>query len=193
MNDKDRRAPSHRTRAPRVAKPLDAAALSELALAYAARFATTRVRLSRYLDRKLKERGWQGETPPDRDGLVARLAALGYVDDRSWAAAKVRDLSARGFGAGRVRGALAAAGVDAEDREAVAMSDAGAAWAAALLLARRRRFGPFAREPDAGPDRRRREIAAMVRAGHDPGLARRLLASRDEAEAEALVAAMSED
>lgn len=193
MNDKDRRASPHRTRAPRQPKPLDAPALSELALAYAARFATTRARLSRYLDRKLKERGWQGEVPPDRDGLVERLTALGYVDDRGWAAAKARDLSARGFGAGRVRGALAAAGVDAEDRTAVETGDVGAAWAAALLLAKRRRFGPFAREPAAGPDRRRREIAAMARAGHDPGLARRLLATRDEAEAEALVTAMSED
>jgi regulatory protein len=200
MTDKDRRAPKvHQPRQPR---PLEAASLSELALGYAARFATTEVRLGRYLQRKLRERGWVGEGEPDIAALVTRLAGLGYVDDRAWAAAKARDLGGRGFGARRVRGALAAAGVGREDRAAATGEDdsdsiAAAAWGAALVFARRRRFGPFAREPTASPGaadpaRQRRELAAMVRAGHDPQLARRLLAARDPAEAEALAEAMAE-
>ena len=46
-----RRAPSDRT-----GKPLDAARLDELALAYVARFATSRAKLLRYLARKVRDR-----------------------------------------------------------------------------------------------------------------------------------------
>uniref|UniRef100_UPI0013DC75E8 RecX family transcriptional regulator n=1 Tax=Sandarakinorhabdus rubra TaxID=2672568 RepID=UPI0013DC75E8 len=100
----------------RPAAPLDAASLNELALAYAARFATTRVKLRRYLARKLKERGWAGEGPADPDTLAERLVALGYVDDAAFAAMKDRVMTARGLGRRRVTQALAAAGVAPEDR-----------------------------------------------------------------------------
>ena len=40
--------------------PLDAAALERLALRYVERFATTRGRLTDYLTRKIRERGWEG-------------------------------------------------------------------------------------------------------------------------------------
>ncbi|HKR24262.1 MAG TPA: RecX family transcriptional regulator, partial [Allosphingosinicella sp.] len=50
------------------------------------------------------------------------------------------------------------------------------AWAAALRFAERRRIGPFAA---AEPDRAGREkaLAAMLRAGHPPALAKRLIAA----------------
>ena len=65
---------SPRTRRP--APPLDEDALQALALRYAARFATSRAKLSAYLARKLAERGWGGDAPPDPDALIARLADL---------------------------------------------------------------------------------------------------------------------
>ena len=46
----NRRTPSDRSK-----KPLDASRLDELALAYVARFATSRAKLLRYLGRKLRE------------------------------------------------------------------------------------------------------------------------------------------
>ena len=39
------------------------------------------MKLERYLVRKLRERGWAGESAPDAAGLALRMAALGYVDD----------------------------------------------------------------------------------------------------------------
>ncbi len=169
---------------PREPRPIDAAQLQELALGYAARYATTAVKLRRYLDRKLRERLWTPADPPDLDGLVTRLIDLGYVNDRVYAASKNRDLAARGFGAGRVRGALAAAGVSRDDVAAVlAPDDAAPAspYEPAIAFARRRRFGPFAREGTAAdPARRNRELAAMARAGHGFDVARRVLMARDE-------------
>ena len=175
--------------APRAPRPIDAAQLQELAVSYAARYATTAAKLRRYLERKLNERVWTPADPPDVVGLVSQIIALGYVNDRAYAASKQRDLTARGFGAGRVRGALSAAGVSRDDVSAVLTPEDGEAadpYAAAVAFARRRRFGPFAREGAADPARRNREMAAMARAGHDFGVARRVLMAADEAAAMAL-------
>ena len=96
-------------REPRAPKPIDAAHLQDMAVGYAAKYATTAAKLRRYLQRKLGERGWSGAELPDVEGLVERICGLGYVDDRAFAASKMRDLTARGFGVRRVKGALAAA------------------------------------------------------------------------------------
>ena len=155
----------------RKSKPLNAERLHELALFYVGKFATTRSKLSAYLNRKLRERGWEGDAAPDVDRLVERLAASGLVDDALYALSKSRSLSERGYGAARVRQSLRAAGVDEEDGAAAHELAADEAASAALRFARRRRIGPFA---DAVPDRagRERALAAMVRAGHGFDLAK---------------------
>lgn len=177
---------------PREPRPLDAAQFQELALGYAARYATTAAKLRRYLARKLQERQWTPSDPPDIEALVARITGLGYVDDRAYATLKARELGARGFGQRRVRATLSAAGVSRDDSAAVLDPDDEAApespYVAAIAFARRRRFGPFARDgAGADPARRNRELAAMARAGHDFDVARRVVAAPDEAAAEALL------
>lgn len=161
-------------RAPRDLPPLDRAALERLAITYVGRYATTRARLRTYLARKLRERGWDGEDAPPLDALVERCAVLGYVDDRQFASARAASLGRRGFGARRVGEALRAAGIDEPDA-APAQAEAGqAAWTTALAFARRRRIGPFAAEA-SDRDGRRRALAAMLRAGHPPDIARRVV------------------
>lgn len=163
-------------RAAKKARPLDETALRDLALSYVARFATTGAKLENYLARKLRERG----VAEDGDGrqldldvpaLVARLVELGYVDDEVYARSKSRDLTARGYGARRVDQALYAAGVDEQVRGDNAPGEAESRRAA-VLLAKKRRFGPFGSEPDPVADRatlhklREKQVAAMLRAGH---------------------------
>ena len=75
----------------KVKPPLDKAGLEQTALFYAGRYATSRARLKAYLLRKLRERGWDGAEPPPLEALVERLAGLGYVDDRAFAAARAAD------------------------------------------------------------------------------------------------------
>jgi regulatory protein len=161
--------PRHHPRKPR--PPVDAERLNELALAYVGRYATTRAKLAAYLGRKLRERGWEGDGEPPVERLVARFAETGLVDDASYALSKSRSLAERGFGAGRLRQTLRAAGVQAEDAAAAEELAGEAAAEAALRFARRRRIGPFA---VTIPDRKEREkaLAAMVRAGHGFDLAR---------------------
>ena len=145
--------------------------MHELALFYVGRFATTRAKLATYLNRKLRERGWEGDAPAEVEKLVERLAASGLVDDALYAQSKARSLTERGYGAERVRQSLRAAGIDETDgAEAQQLAAEGAADAA-LRFARRRRIGPYA---ETAPDRAGREkaLGAMVRAGHGFELAR---------------------
>lgn len=169
-----RRVTDSRERKPRTA--LDRATLDRLALGYVGRYATTRARLGRYLTRKLKQSGWAEPDEPPIADIVERLTALGFVDDRSFAEGRSAALVRRGYGARRVALALRGAGVEDEVAKA-AGPDAAAAFDAALTYARRRRFGPFA-SVEPAPDQRRRQLAAMLRAGHSYDLAARIVSAQ---------------
>lgn len=163
----------------RTPPPLDAAGLEAAALRHVERFQTTRARLVRLLEAKLRQRGWDGATPPDPAGLAERLAALGYIDEAAFAQARARGGAARGQGARRIGARLAADGIDADARHA-ALSDHDA-LAAAIRHARRRRLGPFG-PPPADRAARERQVASLVRAGHAPNLARAIIAACTEAD-----------
>lgn len=140
-------------------------------MAYVGRFATSAVRLERYLARKVKERGWAEEQEPDVAALSARFTELGYLDDAAYARMKGAAMQRRGLGAGRIRGALAADGIAEDDRSAALDEARAGRWNAADALARKKRIGPYAADL---ADRvvREKQIAAFVRAGHDYATAR---------------------
>ena len=172
-------------------KPLDKARLGDLALAYVARFATSAAKLEIYLKRKLRERGWEGESEPDLAAMVERYVELGYLDDESYARAKSGGLLRRGYGQRRVDQALGAAGISEDIREAVKAGE-GERRAAALSLAKRRRFGPFG---EIAQDRavREKQISAMLRAGHALDSVRKLVNAASVGEAEEWVAEAMEE
>ncbi|SFF94431.1 regulatory protein [Novosphingobium sp. CF614] len=166
--------------------PLTSTGLEELALAYVARFATTQARLGAYLHRKLRERGWAGAGSPPVDAVVRRHVEAGHVDDAAWARMKAGSLLRRGYGARRVGEALGQAGVEEQVREEARPGESEQRRAA-LVMARRRRFGPFAVQiPGGAPQERQRErqIAAMLRAGHPLDIARRIVDASDPEAAE---------
>lgn len=163
-------------RRPKKTRPLDESGLRDLALSYVARFATTGAKLEGYLARKLRERGVAEDEDgrlhtPDVAALVTQLIELGYVDDEAYARSKTRDLTARGYGARRVEQALWAAGVNENTREETAPGEA-AIRRAAIMLAKKRRFGPYGAPPEEDEQsevshkRRQKQVAAMLRAGH---------------------------
>jgi regulatory protein len=166
----------------RIPKPLDPARMEEMALAYVARFATSRAKLEAYLARKLRERGWDGASPPQVGELAERFVAAGYIDDEAYARARTGSLMRRGYGLRRVGQVLGAAGIGMEVRERIVPEDVERRRSA-LVMARKRRFGPFASDtPDR--DLRAKQVAAMMRAGHalDHVLALLDAASVEEAE-----------
>lgn len=175
-----RRAGRRERRVKQPARPLDQSGLHDLALSYAARFATTGAKLEAYLARKLRTRGQteddDGRTAAvDIPALVARMIELGYVDDDAYARMRSRDLSARGLGARRIEQALWSAGVSETLRAEHAPGEA-ARRRAAVRMAEKRRLGPFARSEVADdPGAREKAIAAMLRAGHEFAHARFIL------------------
>ncbi len=163
----------------RVVRPLNAAKLEELALAYVARFSTSAAKLERYLARKLRERGWEDEDKhPDPSAIAARYVEMGYIDDAAYARARSSSLLRRGYGGRRVEQTLWQDGIDEGLRSDMAPGEA-AARHAVLRLAQKRRFGPFSAEPP-DPPKREKQIAAMMRAGHALDMARKMVNAADE-------------
>ena len=173
MNRRDRPK-----RIPQPPKPLGAARLEELALAYVARFATSAAKLEDNLRRKLRERGWDGEDDPPVTAIAAKFVANGFIDDAAYARAKSGSLLRRGYGQRRIGQALHAAGIAEDVREEVRAGE-GEQRRAALAMARKRRFGPFGA---GATDRavREKQIAALLRAGHRLDSARELVNSPSE-------------
>ena len=176
-----------RNRARKQARPLDTARLNELALAYVARFATSGGRLSAYLARKIRERGWDDEVPADVAGLVEAMVARGYVDDAGFAMARGAGMMRRGFGARRIAETLSRDGIEAP-LVAQASGTEHERRAAALAFAQRRRLGPFGTgsgenadlsKGRVDPATRARQVAAMVRAGHPYATASALIDAAD--------------
>ena len=161
----------------RAVPPLDRERLERLAVGYAGRYAVTRAKLRAYLVRKLRERGWDedGEAPVEQ--IVETCARLGYVNDAAFAAARAESLSRRGYGERRVDTALRVAGIEEEDGAAAREHARAEAWSSALRFAERRRIGPFSEHYGERPEREK-ALAAMLRAGHPLGLARKIVGSR---------------
>lgn len=160
MNDQS----NSRQKGKRAAKPLDEARLRDLALAYVARFSTSSAKLASYLKRKLRERGWAGEADPDVDALCQRYVELGYIDDALYAKTRASGLLGRGYGPRRVAQTLYADGIGESLRNDLDPDEAQRRLAV-QTLARKRRFGPYF-QGELLPDRRDKQIAALLRAGH---------------------------
>jgi regulatory protein len=162
-----------------------------MALAYVARFSTSAGKLERYLNRKLRERGWDDAAEPGVAALVGRYVELGYVDDEGFAREKAGSLLRRGYGGRRVGQALREAGIAEDMRERMRPSEA-AARRAALTLARKRRLGPFGPLP-LDKALREKQVAAMLRAGHTLDNARGIVDAGSIAEAESWAAEIDDE
>ncbi|HTN10024.1 MAG TPA: RecX family transcriptional regulator [Acetobacteraceae bacterium] len=189
-----------RRAAPTLSGPPDEAALYDAAMAHVARYATTQAGLARVLNRRVDR--WAraaGEASDDPEGLaaavagarlavravVARLVALGAVNDAAFAASRARSLGRAGRSRVAVAAHLAAHGVAKETAQAALPDDPAAELGAAVLLARRRRIGPF-RRSEADSEIRRRELGMLARAGFPQPVAEAALDMPPD-EAEALV------
>ena len=116
--------------------------------------------------------------------VAARLAAAGAVNDAIFAESRARSLARSGRSRQAVTAHLIAKGVDAAAARAALSADEENELAAALVLARRKRIGPFRLGEPPDQAARQRELAVLARAGFPQPLARKALAMQaDEAEA----------
>jgi regulatory protein len=119
---------------------------------------------------------------PHIETLIARLLASGILDDRRFAEAQAQSLRRRGNSGRGIRQRLAAKGLDrgfVEEALGVIDTDGDTSeLAAACVLARRRRLGPY-RAAGTRRDFRQKDLAALARAGFSLDVARRVLSARD--------------
>ena len=191
----------------RVAKPPplpDAETLNEAALSYLARYAATEAGLQRMLLRKVDR--WL-RAQPDREAaapvieaahqaiaaLIKKLVGLGAVSDTGFAETRARSLVRSGRSRRAIQARLVAKGVAPHLARTAAGDDDAAELAAALVLVRKRRIGPYRQvEPDDVQAARRKELGMLARAGFARETAEQAL-DMDRAEAEQRIHALRSD
>ncbi|MEM9072813.1 MAG: regulatory protein RecX [Myxococcota bacterium] len=170
----------------RAPKALTKERVRKAALFHLQRHASTRVSLRRVLTRRVNRvlRVHEG----DRDEMLQWVEdaldyceRLGYLDDARFATHKARALRRRGASTRKIRAKLAEKGVASSlVDQALEDEDGASELRSALRLVRRRRFGAWA----TGETDRRRELAALARAGFSYDLAKKALQmSLEDAEA----------
>lgn len=173
------------------------ARLHEAALAHLARFAATEAGLARVLQRRVDRwaRAAEAEGAEVAEAVrtakaqalavAQRLVAAGAVDDAAFADARAKRLARGGRSRRAIAAHLAAKGVASATASAALPEDE---LAAALMLCRRRRFGPFALAP-MEREARLKALGVLARAGFGREVAGRAL-DLHRAEAEERVLAL---
>jgi regulatory protein len=167
-------------------RKLVAADLQDRALDYLGRYAASTRRLRQVLARRIQRSAEAHDFDPapllaELEQVIARLTRSGLLNDTAFAEMKARSLNRRGGSRRQIAAKLAASGVSAAERaraiDRLEEETPDAEFAAAVAYARRRRLGAFRTTPDESPERRRKDLAAMARAGFALDLARRALKS----------------
>jgi regulatory protein len=175
-------------------RPPDESTLHGAALVYLARYAATEAGLHRVLMRRIER--W-ARAQPDReaaepilmaaratvDRLVKRLAETGAVSDTVFAENRAKSLVRSGQSSRAVQARLVAKGVASDVARTASATDAETELAAALVLARKRRIGPYRPSGDADAAVRLKEMGVLARAGFSRDIVQQTLeTSRHDAE-----------
>jgi regulatory protein len=153
--------------------------LENSALFYLKRYSASAAHLKRVLLRKAgrvnRERGESVDAAPLVDALVAKLTAVGYLNDARLAEQRAGSMRRGGRSARMIRHRLQLAGLGAQaERAGNSEADEVAVW----VLARKKRLGPFA-SPAVRQARRDKHLAALARAGFGFGLAKKVIDARE--------------
>jgi regulatory protein len=174
---------------PKRIRKLVPADLKDAALHYLGRYAASTARLRLVVTRRIKRSAKANDLDPqplleELERVIAMLTRTGVLNDATFAEGRVRSLNRRGGSRRQISAKLAAAGVA---REMSATAIAGleeelpdAEFAAAMAYAKRRRLGIYRAQRDETPERRRKDLMAMARAGFALDLARRALAGEED-------------
>jgi len=152
--------------------PLNNNDLRSLALNYVGKYATTRKKLTHYLSRKIKERGWDDQASPNIEQLVQEFSNLGYVNDSLFAASKARSLINRGYGLKRLEQDIFINGIEGSDQEEALALLKENRWKSAENFARKKHIGPYAKQK-IPKDKKQKQLSAFLRAGHEMKIAQK--------------------
>jgi regulatory protein len=173
----------------------DAGSLYQAALDYLARYPATQAGLRRVLERRIDR--WAREQPSQEaaepvahaataaiEGVIKRLAEAGALSDAAFAESRARSLVRSGQSPRSIQLRLVAKGVSRDTARDASAVNAETEIAAALVLARKRRIGPYRIAQDQAPTLRTKELGVLARAGFSRDIALQVLdTSLDDAEA----------
>lgn len=171
-------------------------------MGYLARYAATEAGLRRVLERRVARWARRADATMDVEAIAAatarakagiaevvrELVAAGAVSDAAFSVTHARVLLRGGRSRRAVAAELAARGVGADTARAALAAEETDELSAALVLARRRRIGPFR----DGDENRRRELAMLSRAGFSREVANQALRT-PRAQAEEMVMRLRRD
>ena len=165
-----------------------------MALTYLARYAATEAGLRRILKRKVDL--W-ARVQPDAEAaapaieaarasietVIGRLMQAGAVSDAAFADSRARSLVRAGQSNRAVQSRLIAKGVAPDLARSASAGEPETELAAALVLMRKRRAGPFRAQQQTAPAIRVKELGVLARAGFSREIAEQALdMPREEAE-----------
>ena len=166
--------------------------LDNAALYYLSRYATSAENLRRVMMRKIhRSANHYGTDVEDGtallEAMIARYLDSGLLDDGAYAKARAASLHRRGNSARVITGKLRQKGVGNDDiagaLQALSKEDPDPEWAAAVMVAKRRRLGPFATQKTT-EETREKHLAALARAGFSYDIARRIIDAESEEDLE---------
>ncbi|MEL6341686.1 MAG: RecX family transcriptional regulator [Myxococcota bacterium] len=141
--------------------------------------------LMKRVNRGLAEHGGDREEALEWvEAVIARMTEIGAIDDEEYARAWARSYHNRGVALRDIRGRLRKKGLPEQivDQTLTTLREeyeGDPVLAAACAYVRRRRFGPWRRDPDKRTARADKDLAAMARAGHRYDIAKRVLGCED--------------
>ena len=163
-------------------KKATAQSLRNAALYYLQRYASSAENLRRVLMRRVERAARVHDSDVEEGAamvaeIIARYREVGLLDDRAYATAQAQSLHRRGTSLRAIRARLHAKGVERTTVEQ-ALSALGAALSdpdisAAVIVARRRRLGPW--RISGRSDYRQRDLATLARRGFSFAIASQVI------------------
>lgn len=153
--------------------------LYNITLAYLSRFDASAGKVRAMLTRRLmKARLAEEEIPPDAprwiENVILKMQSLGYIDDARYAENQIRILSRQGKSGRFIAQKLSRDGIDADMLQTLTETNETTDLDRARRFVLRKKMGPY-RSPDMRADYRRKDLAALARAGFSYDVACRAL------------------
>lgn len=183
----------------KIPKKITPGYLEKAALFYLERYSSSAQNLRRVLDRKISKSIREHGTPTKEEAtgwvaeLVAKLQRNRLLDDQAYAISRVRRLYAEGKSLGRIRQTLAVKGIGKENVDAALERLAAESPAplsdlpAAAAFARKRKLGPYRRDPAERAEMRQKDLGALARRGFSQAVAMKILSADSVAALEEMV------
>lgn len=184
--------PSDKPKKVRVLKKISKVRLKNIALYYLRRFESSTDNLRRVLQKRINDYGRQNpefdreEAFGWAEEIVSDFQRFGYVNDERFAEMRVRDYIRAGKSVRYIKGKLREKGIGEEIIAGALDNYEYDEYETALILAKKKRIGPFRPTAEERIEQRTKDIGTLSRAGFSYDVVQRVMGFASE-EAESVI------